>query len=193
APASGQQFYPGPAESNWRSMTYNQGGGSSTSSSVSSSSSSSVSSSTSSSVSSSVSSSSSSSVSSTTSSSTSSIAINVVPLYNSSTSLEGAIQFDRGDALVTRIADRGRDRHAKENQFQAYDHFLSFYWEHRTAAIEIVDYVAKGGDTIRMNVKTQFRLNDTEAENRWFYRGVNTVAEYFDNGTMEVIDDLHYY
>lgn len=57
-----------------------------------------------------------------------------MPLYNSSTALESAIQFDRGDALVTRIADRGRARHAKENQFQAYDHFLSFYWEHRTAA-----------------------------------------------------------
>ncbi len=118
---------------------------------------------------------------------------NIVPLYNSSTVLEGAIQFDRGDALVTRIADRGRDRHAKEDQFQAYDHFLSFYWEHRTAEIEIVDYVAKGGSTVRMNVKTQFKLNDTEAENRWFYRGVGTVAEYYDNGTMNVIDNLNYY
>lgn len=117
----------------------------------------------------------------------------IVPLYNSSTVLEGAIQFDRGDALVTRIADRGRDRHAKEDQFQAYDHFLSFYWEHRTAEIEIVDYVAKGGSVVRMNVKTQFKLNDTEAENRWFYRGVGTVAEYYDNGTMNVIDNLNYY
>ncbi|MDO8346181.1 MAG: di-heme oxidoredictase family protein [Cellvibrio sp.] len=118
---------------------------------------------------------------------------NIVPLYNSSTVLEGAIQFDRGDALVTRIADRGRDRHAKEDQFQAYDHFLSFYWEHRTATIEIVDYVAKGGNTVRMNVVSQFKLNDTEAENRWFYRGVGTVAEYHDNGTMNVINDLNYY
>ncbi len=117
----------------------------------------------------------------------------IVPLYNSSTVLEGVIQFDRGDALVTRIADRGRDRHAKEDQFQAYDHFLSFYWEHRTAEIEIVDYVAKGGSTVRMNVKTQFKLNDTEAENRWFYRGVGTVAEYYDNGTMNVIDNYNYY
>ena len=117
----------------------------------------------------------------------------IVPLYNSSTTLEGAIQFDRGDALVTRIADRGRDRHAKEDQFQAYDHFLSFYWEHRTAEIEIVDYVAKGGNTVRMKVKTQCKLNDTEAENRWFYRGVGTVAEYYDNGTMNVINDLNYY
>ncbi|MES2826107.1 MAG: di-heme oxidoredictase family protein [Pseudomonadota bacterium] len=123
----------------------------------------------------------------------SSIASNIVPLFNSTTALEPVIQFDRGDALVTRISDRGRDRHAKESQFQAYDHFLSFYWEHRTAAIEIVDYVAKGGSVVRMNVTTQFRLNNTEAENRWFYRGVGTVAEFFDNGTMNVVDDLHYY
>jgi len=118
---------------------------------------------------------------------------NIIPLYNSSTPLESAIQFDRGDALVTRIADRGRDRHAKEDQFQSYDHYLSFYWEHRTAMIEIVDYVAKGGNTVRMNVVTQFKLNNTEAENRWFYRGVGTFAEFYDNGTMNVIDDLHYY
>ncbi len=135
-----------------------------------------------------------SSVASVASTSSSSVALGaVVPLYNNTTALEQVIQFDRGDALVTRIADRGRDRHAKEDQFQAYDHFLSFYWEHRTAMIEIVDYVAKGGSVVRMNVTTQFRLNDTEAENRWFYRGVGTVAEYHDNGTMNVIDDLHYY
>src|SRR5690625_7293197 len=94
---------------------------------------------------------------------------------------------------MTRITDGGRDRHAKEDHFQAYDHYLSFCWEDRTAAIEIVDKVAKGGSTMRMNVRTEFRLNDTEAENRWFYRGVGTVAEYCDNGTMEVIDDLNYY
>jgi CxxC motif-containing protein (DUF1111 family) len=117
----------------------------------------------------------------------------VVPLYSSSTALEPVIQFDRGDALVTRISDRARDRHAKESQFQAYDHYLSFYWEHRTASIEIVDYVAKGGSVVRMNVRTQWKLNDTEAENRWFYRGVNTFAEFCNNGTMNVIDTLNYW
>ncbi|WP_086932826.1 di-heme oxidoredictase family protein [Agarilytica rhodophyticola] len=117
----------------------------------------------------------------------------VVPLFDPSTKLEPVTQFDRGDALVTRFADRGRDRHAKEDEFQAYDHYLTFYWEHRTAAIEIVDYVAKGGNSVRMNVTTQWRLDDTEAENRWFYRGVNTVAEYYDNGTMNRIGDFHYY
>jgi CxxC motif-containing protein (DUF1111 family) len=134
------------------------------------------------------------SVASSIASSSSSVALGaIVPLYSNTTTLEPVVQFDRGDALVTRISDRGRDRHAKESQFQAYDHFLSFYWEHRTATIEIVDYVAKGGSVVRMNVTTQFRLNDTEAENRWFYRGVGTVAEFHDNGTMNVIDDLHYY
>ena len=117
----------------------------------------------------------------------------VPPLYNNQTPLEGPIVFDRGDALVTRFSDRARDRHAKEDHFQAYDHYLSFYWEHRTASVEIIDTVAKGGSTVRMNVKTQWRLNDTEAENRWFYRGVGTVAEYCDNGTMVVEDDLNYH
>lgn len=117
----------------------------------------------------------------------------IVPLYDSSTAREPVIQYETDTALITRFADRARDRHAKEDHFQAYDHYLSFYWEDRTASIEIIDEVAKGGDTVRMNVRTQFKLSDTEAENRWFYRGVGTVAEYCDNGTMVVEDNLNYY
>lgn len=118
---------------------------------------------------------------------------NIVPLYNSTTALEPVIKFDRGDALVTRIADRARDRHAKENHFQAYDHYLTFYWEQRTATIEIVDYVAKGGTSVRMNVVTQGRLDDLQAENRWFYIGMNTLAEYCGNGVMNRINDFNYW
>ncbi len=129
------------------------------------------------------------------SSSSSSVPLgNIVPLYNSSTPLEPAIKVQQGNQLITRIADRARDRHAKESHFQAYDHWLSFYWEHRTAAIEIIEtQFPDDTASIRMNVRTQFRLNDTEAENRWFYRGIGTVAEYCDNGTMVVVDDLNYY
>ncbi|HEX5792283.1 MAG TPA: di-heme oxidoredictase family protein, partial [Rheinheimera sp.] len=119
--------------------------------------------------------------------------VNVVPLYNSTTPLEGAIQYDRGDALVTRFSDRARDRHAKENHFQAYDHYLTFYWEDRTAAIEIVDYVAKGGSSIRMNVVTQNKLDDLQAENRWWYIGINTLAEFCGNGVMNMVDYTHYW
>ncbi|EAR08800.1 predicted thiol oxidoreductase [Reinekea sp. MED297] len=117
----------------------------------------------------------------------------IVPLYDVSTPLEAEITFDRGDALVTRIADRGRDRHAKENHFQAYDHFLTFYWEQRTISIEIIDYVAKGGDSIRMNVKALTKLDDLQAENRWWYTGVNTLAEYCGNGVMATNDNRNYW
>ena len=114
----------------------------------------------------------------------------IVPLYGTSTVLEPAIQFETADALVTRFTDRARDRHAKENHYQAYDHYLSFYWEFRTAQIEIIDKVAKGGSTIRMNVTIDHPLDDTEAENRWFYIGNNTLAEYCGNGTMNVRTDV---
>ena len=70
---------------------------------------------------------------------------------------------------ITRVADRGRDRHAREDQFHAYDHYLSFYWEHRTAAIEIVDPIGKGGDTITFNVTSQWPFNERVAELRFFY------------------------
>ena len=115
----------------------------------------------------------------------------VTPLFDSSTDLETAVKFDRGDALVTRIADRGRDRHAREDQFQAYDHYLTFYWENRTATIEIVDYVAKGGDTIEMTMVTQFPLESRD--NRWWYYGKNTVAEYQDNSGMTQIGTNTYF
>ena len=128
------------------------------------------------------------------SSSTSSVSLgNIVPLYNSGTALEPVIQFDRGDALVTRFSDRARDRHAKENHFQLHDHYLPFYWETRTDQIEIVDYVAKGGTTVRMNVLTLGKLDDLQAENRWWYIGNNTLAEFCGNGVMNVISTTSYW
>ncbi|MBU2887853.1 carbohydrate-binding protein [Gilvimarinus agarilyticus] len=117
----------------------------------------------------------------------------ITPLFDNNTALEPVISFDRGDALITRFSDRARDRHAKENHFQAYDHYLSFYWEDRTAAIEIIDYVAKGGDSIRMNVRTEFKLSDTEAENRWWYEGLHTLAQYCGNGVMNTSDNVNYW
>lgn len=116
----------------------------------------------------------------------------IVPLYDASTVLEPAIVTETADALITRFSDRARDRHAKENHFSSYDHYLTFYWEDRTAAIEIIDYVAKGGDRIEMHVRAENKLDDTAAENRWWYLGRGTLAEYCGNGTMETSDDVNY-
>lgn len=104
------------------------------------------------------------------------------PLFTSSTILEPDTVIDSPTALITRFADRARDRHAREDEFHAYDHYLSFYWEHRTAQIEIVDEVAKGGNKIIFNVKTEWPLSAPEF--RAFYRGINTVAEYWYNVLM---------
>lgn len=112
-----------------------------------------------------------------------------VPLFDSTTALEPDLQEDTPSALITRMSDRARDRHAREDEFQQYDHYLSFYWQHRTAAIEIVDTIGKGGDTITFNVATQWMLSPTEAELRFLYRGINTVAEYYDNSVMQGVPD----
>ena len=61
----------------------------------------------------------------------------VTPLYDENTVLDPDIRFDRGDAIVTRFADRGRDRHAREDQFQSYDHYLPLYWDYRTARFHL--------------------------------------------------------
>ena len=120
---------------------------------------------------------------------------NITPLFNSSTELQPDTQEERADALVTRFSDRPRTRHAREDQFQSYDHYITFYFENRSSNIEIVDYVAKGGDSIEMNVRTIFPLNQTAAENRWWYIGRNTVAEYASNGGMDFLgfDGTYYH
>src|SRR5436853_185151 len=45
----------------------------------------------------------------------------IVPLFDGSTRLEAATVVDTGSALITRFADRGRDRHARESVFASYE------------------------------------------------------------------------
>jgi CxxC motif-containing protein (DUF1111 family) len=101
----------------------------------------------------------------------------IVPLFNEGTTAEPPATEETADALITRISDRVRDRHARENA--AYDHYLSFYWEERTVSIEFVDRVAKGGKEITVNITSLSPLNNPDF--RCFFRGVNTVAEYYHN------------
>lgn len=103
----------------------------------------------------------------------------IVPLFDETTELEPDWIVETDDAVITRFADRGRDRHAREDQFQSYDHFLAHYWHHRTARMRFVDFVAKGGDTIEVSMVTEWRL--TIPEFRAWYLGLGTVATYSGN------------
>ena len=82
-----------------------------------------------------------------------------VPLFNSATKLEPATIEDTPTALITRVADRGRDRHAREGMFRVYEHFIGFYFEFRTSTIEVVDTVAKGGDHVTFNMTSLVPLH----------------------------------
>ena len=107
-------------------------------------------------------------------------ATNVVPLFNTATLLEPATTIETPAALTTYLSDRVRDRHAREAMFQAYDHYLSWYWEQRMINVEIVDRVGRNGGTdITFNYTTQRQLNP--AEFRTFFRGITTLAEYSHN------------
>ncbi|MFT5084752.1 MAG: putative lipoprotein with Yx(FWY)xxD motif [Lentisphaeria bacterium] len=108
----------------------------------------------------------------------------ITKLHDETTDLEPDTQFETADALVTRFSDRPRTRHAREDAFQFYDHFIKLYFEDRSSNIEIIDYVTKGGNSIVMNVRTIVPLSDTEAENLWWYEGITTVAQYASNGIM---------
>ena len=114
----------------------------------------------------------------------------IIPLYDETTVLEPETTIDTPDALITFVGDRGRDRHAREDQFQAYDHYLTFYWEHRTVSIEIVDRVAKGGSGITINIDSLIPLGTRDF--RAFFRGLNTVAEYHHNVGMTQVAPNRY-
>ena len=114
----------------------------------------------------------------------------VVPLFNASTPLEPPTTIDTPTELITHIADRARDRHAREAVFNSYDHYLSWYWEERTIAIEIVDRVAKGGTGLTFNYTTFTPLGAPEF--RAFFRGVNTVAEYHGNYSAPLVGSNRY-
>ena len=98
------------------------------------------------------------------------------------------MQEETDEALITRLPTvPGPPR--CEDEFQAYDHYLSFTGT-SNCTVEIMDTVAKGGTTITFNVETQWRLTPLQAELRFFYRGMNTAAEYYN--AMTPIDDTHY-
>lgn len=117
-------------------------------------------------------------------------ALRITPLFDATTKLEPATTEDTPDALITRFADRARDRHAREAKFHSYDHYLSFYWEERTMEVEVVDRVAKGGKDITVNYTTLSPLGAPEF--RAFFRGVNTVAEYHFNYSAPLIGSNRY-
>jgi CxxC motif-containing protein (DUF1111 family) len=104
----------------------------------------------------------------------------IVPLFDATTKLEREVLFDRGDAIVTRFGDRGRDRHAREDEFQSYDHYLPHYWEYRTSRYIFVDKVAKGGGVIEVSWVSEWKL-DPLPEFRAWYSGQTTVAQYHGN------------
>ena len=119
----------------------------------------------------------------------------ITPLFNEATVLEPAVVEDTPTALITHWSDRARDRHAREARFNAYEHYLHIYWEKRTAAVEIIDTVGKGGNSVTFNVKTLWKLDNQQAELRFFFRGIGTVAEYSDNKPMTPtgnVDDFTY-
>ncbi len=114
----------------------------------------------------------------------------LIPLFDTSTKLDPDTVVDTPEALITRIGDRVRDRHAREWMFHIYDHYLRIYWINRTVSIEIVDRVAKGGDSITFNMTSLFPLNHPNL--RMFFQGKGTVAQYSDNTVAQMIDPLHY-
>jgi hypothetical protein len=103
----------------------------------------------------------------------------IAALFDSTTVLEAETTVHTPQALITYVGDRARDRHAREDMFRAYDHYLPWYWEQRTMGIEIIDRVAKGGNSITVNYQTLAPLEQPEF--RAFFRGIGTVAEYHFN------------
>lgn len=95
------------------------------------------------------------------------------PLHPAGTPQEQDVIIETPTAKITYLADRARDRHARESQFQQYDHWLPFYWEQRIAELTIIDEVAKGGSRVIFRFMTHDALNP--AEFRAFYANGGAV------------------
>jgi len=121
--------------------------------------------------------------------------LQLVPLFDGATKLDPENIIESSTAIVTRFSDRARDRHSREDEFHHYDHYVGHYWDNRTATIQITDEVAKGGKKIRIDQWTLWPLDAKAREFRAWYRGINTVAEYNTNISMDVDpnDPLHYF
>ena len=107
--------------------------------------------------------------------------VGIIPLFDASTALEPDTISNTPTALITRIADRPRGRHAREDgpSFSLYDTYLIFYWQQRMTTIEIDDTIGKGGNSITFHMHS---LNGLDTPNiRFFFQGQTTVAQYGDN------------
>lgn len=102
-------------------------------------------------------------------------------LYGANTALEPATTFETADGvIVTRLADRGRDRHAKDSGIQDhYDHYLAHYWQYRTMRIQLEDYVPAGQSLIKVTWITESALGAKEF--RVWYSGQNTTGQFWFN------------
>ncbi len=109
-----------------------------------------------------------------------SLAGGIMPLFDATTMLEPEIHYETADAVVTKWGDRGRDRHAREDEFQSYDHYLPHYWMIRTARYMLTDHVTKGGNSIDLEWVTEWEL-DKLPEFRAWYNGNGSVAQYTGN------------
>ena len=109
-----------------------------------------------------------------------SLAGGIMPLFDATTVLEPEIHYETADAVVTKWGDRGRDRHAREDEFQSYDHYLPHYWTIRTARYMLTDHVTKGGNSIDLEWVTEWEL-DKLPEFRAWYNGNGSVAQYTGN------------
>jgi CxxC motif-containing protein (DUF1111 family) len=109
------------------------------------------------------------------------ITVGIVPLFDSATVLEPDTIIDTPTVHITRIADRPRGRHARENgpMYSLYDTYLVFYWEQRMTTIEIDDTIGKGGNSITFHMLSLNGLNTPNI--RFFFQGQTTVAQYGDN------------
>ena len=102
-------------------------------------------------------------------------------LYDANTTLEPVTSFETDDgAIITRLADRGRDRHAKDSGVQDhYDHYLAHYWQYRTMRMQLEDYVPTGQSLIKVTWITEAALGAKEF--RVWYSGTTTTGQFWFN------------
>ncbi|SMF02930.1 di-heme oxidoredictase family protein [Pseudobacteriovorax antillogorgiicola] len=94
------------------------------------------------------------------------------------------------DIAYTYIGERVRERHAREDFFNRYRTFPRFYFENRTFTLEVVDKSRTSEPEVIFNLSMDHPSEgDLPLTGRFFFSGLNTVADYFIGINFETVSD----
>ena len=109
-------------------------------------------------------------------------------LFNATDHKQPKLNYSKDGIAFTYIGTRVRERHARESQFRRYRSFPRFYFEKRTFSLELIDKTANGEPELVVHLISDHPFEgDAQVTGRYFFSGINTVADYFIGSLFETV------